>query len=161
MLQLWTNVITWTLSVKTCHTRLFNWRPPPRLKLSCCCCGDMLSIQPSDAPRLTARHSSGDTGETQIPLISSVSRRQIPCQHKSVKKSLKTFTSKARKRKVAFEEAKTTSRKQTQLTHRFVSSHLQWKAVLRSTFCLDYHLLCLLLMRLYAQMGGAPTRCEK
>lgn len=65
-----------------CHTRLLSCCPPPRLRLSCCCWGDMLSIQPPDDLQLTVRLSSGDEEVTDIPLITSDSGRQKPSQHK-------------------------------------------------------------------------------
>lgn len=38
------------VSGEMCHTRLLDGCPPPRLRLSGRCGGDMLSIQPAETP---------------------------------------------------------------------------------------------------------------
>ncbi|MEQ2212325.1 hypothetical protein XENOCAPTIV_029303 [Xenoophorus captivus] len=59
-------------------TRLFSCCPP-RVRLSCCCCGDMLSIQ---SRRLSVQLSLGDAAEREIPLITSASGTRKTFQQK-------------------------------------------------------------------------------
>lgn len=139
--------------------------PPARLRLSCCCCGDMLSIQPPDALRLTVPLSSGDAADTEIPLMTSVSGTNTPSQHNTlVRGHWKTSRVKrstwSAGRKMSLDEFKKQT-KNFSLSSSPSSPSMRVCAVTKGSSCLDYQPLCHFLMRLYAQDGGGASTLQK